>query len=163
MAEGHPAHAVTWQDVEATCPELAGAVRARFAAHPHHVLGTLDRAGAPRLSGVNVLFDEGEMWLGSMPGARKVRDLGRDPRCSVHSAPLDVDLAGGDAKVRALAEILPPDRSRAWLVGHGHEATPDGEVVVLRILAISVVEVDGPELHVRWWTPATGVRSIRRS
>ena len=42
---------VPWSRFEAEAPELAAAVQARFAAHIHHIIGTLRPDGSPRLSG----------------------------------------------------------------------------------------------------------------
>ena len=69
------------------------------------MLGTLRADGSPRLTGLEVHFGEGELWLAMMPDSRKADDLRRDPRFSVHSAP-DVSMVDGDAKVggRAIAE-----------------------------------------------------------
>ena len=48
----------TWAEVETQAPDFAAAILARFMGHPHHVLGTLNRDGAPRLSGINVMHNE---------------------------------------------------------------------------------------------------------
>jgi hypothetical protein len=50
-----------WADIELAVPDLVQRVRRRFEGHPHHVLGTLDAAGAPRLSGINVFFNEARL------------------------------------------------------------------------------------------------------
>lgn len=154
---------VRWADVEASCPELAAAVWSRFAAHPHHVLATVDGSGAPRVSGSNVMVDDGELWVGSMPGARKAVDLRRNPRCALHAAPIDEKLTDGDAKITATADPLPLEECRTWLEQRGHGAAADGEVFLLRVTRISLVQVDGEQLHIRWWTPADGPRETRRS
>ena len=65
----------SYADFARQAPELAAAVRARFEAHLHHVMGTLRADGSPRLSGTEARFFEGELYLGSMPGARKAADL----------------------------------------------------------------------------------------
>ena len=66
-------------------------MRARFDAHRHKILGTLRADGSPRLSGIETTFKDGELWLGMMPGSRKVQDLQRDPRLALHSPPVDPD------------------------------------------------------------------------
>ncbi|MDI9973605.1 pyridoxamine 5'-phosphate oxidase family protein [Rhodococcus sp. IEGM 1307] len=76
-----------WTQFETEAPDLAKAVAARFEAHKHHVLATLRKDGSPRVSGTEVEFYEGALLLGSMVGARKVQDLQRDPRFSLHSNP----------------------------------------------------------------------------
>src|SRR5205823_6748377 len=74
-----------WAVVEAAEPEFAGRVRERFGAFRHHVLATLRKDGAPRLTGLEADFRDGELWLGMMVGSRKALDLRRDPRFSLHA------------------------------------------------------------------------------
>ena len=45
--------------------------------------------GAPRISGIEAQFLGGELWFGSMAGARKALDLRRDPRFALHSGSAD--------------------------------------------------------------------------
>ncbi len=55
--------------------------------HQHKVIATLRRDGSPRVSGNELRFIDGEVWLGMMPGSVKALDLLRDPRVAVHGAP----------------------------------------------------------------------------
>jgi hypothetical protein len=47
--------------------------------------GTTRRDGSARISGVEPLIMDGELWLSMMPASAKARDLSRDPRILVHS------------------------------------------------------------------------------
>ena len=47
--------------------------------------GTTRRDGSARISGVEPLIMDGELWLSMMPASAKARDLCRDPRILVHS------------------------------------------------------------------------------
>jgi hypothetical protein len=47
--------------------------------------GTTRRDGSARISGVEPLIMNGELWLSMMPASAKARDLYRDPRILVHS------------------------------------------------------------------------------
>ena len=47
--------------------------------------GTIRRDGTARISGVEPLIMDGELWLSMMPASTKARDLYRDPRILVHS------------------------------------------------------------------------------
>jgi hypothetical protein len=97
----------TWNEVEAAVPDLAREVRARFAAAKHSTMATLRRDGAPRISGTEVEFAEGEVRLGSMPGALKALDLRRDPRLAIHSPTSEPAASGmawaGEAKLAGTA------------------------------------------------------------
>lgn len=92
----------TWKQFETEAPNLAAEIRERFEAHETHVLATLRKDGSPRVSGSEVAFSGDDLTFGSMPGARKARDLLRDGRCAIHAHP-----AMGDAKVAGIAIPLP--------------------------------------------------------
>lgn len=98
-----------WVEVEGEAPEFAAAVRRLFEAHKHKTIATLRRDGAPRISGTEADFRDGDLWFGSMWLARKAVDLRRDPRFALHSAsvdPPDGDPSGwgGDAKLSGRVE-----------------------------------------------------------
>lgn len=149
----------TWAEFCEAEPDLALRVRACFERHPHHVLGTIDAYGAPRLSGINVFFDDGVLWFGSMAHARKVRDIERDPRVAVHSAPLSENLDGGDARVNGRAVRLDPARVLAWRP----ETPVDGDFFEIRVDRVHLIEVEAEELLVTMWDVSGGVRIVKRS
>ena len=76
---------VSWQQVLDDAPEFAATVQARFEIRKHATMATLRKDGSPRISGTEVEFEDGQLRLGSMPGALKARDLRRDPRIALHS------------------------------------------------------------------------------
>lgn len=142
---------VSWGTFAGEAPELAHVVEARFRAHIHHIMGTLRQDGAPRLSGTEVAIEDGELRIGMMPDAWKLADVRRDPRVEIHSAPLEADLAGGDAKVAGrLREAGAPDGR-------------SGAMFTLDIERVSLVRVDGHELEFTTWRPGRGLRTIRRT
>jgi hypothetical protein len=49
------------------------------------LIGTTRRDGSARISGVEPLLMDGDLWLSMMPASTKVRDLHRDPRILLHS------------------------------------------------------------------------------
>lgn len=57
----------SWDAFAADAPDLAQEVRDRFTSAKHCTLATLRRDGSPRISGTEVDFADGEVWLGSMP------------------------------------------------------------------------------------------------
>jgi hypothetical protein len=85
-----------WQDVIDAEPDFAARVEALFQARKHKTLATLRRDGAPRISGTETAFEDGEVWMGMMPGSMKARDLARDPRLALHSPSVDAP-PGNDA------------------------------------------------------------------
>jgi hypothetical protein len=118
----------SWSDVEAHAPELAARAREIFDAHTHKTLATLRRDGSPRISGTEVEFEQGEMWLGSMWRAVKALDLQRDPRFALHSGSTDPPDWTADAKVAGrVEEVTEPD-------ANSHRFRCDiAELVVTRI------------------------------
>ncbi|MGH7903766.1 MAG: pyridoxamine 5'-phosphate oxidase family protein [Candidatus Dormibacteraceae bacterium] len=79
----------SWAEFGAAEPALAERVRERFAIGRHKTLATLRRDGSPRISGTETEFENGEVYLGMMPGSVKSLDLRRDPRLALHGPPDD--------------------------------------------------------------------------
>ncbi|MDP9385012.1 MAG: pyridoxamine 5'-phosphate oxidase family protein [Actinomycetota bacterium] len=148
---------------EAAAPALARQVRERLDAHTHKTLATLRRDGAPRISGTETSFAEGELWIGSMWQARKAQDLLRDPRFALHSGSDDPPGWKGDAKLAGRAEeVTDPARIQAVVVGDA----PPGPLHLFRLDVdeVSTVRLNEDEtaLLVEVWTPEGGVRSFSR-
>src|ERR671925_1473063 len=93
-----------WRDVERAEPEFAGRVQELFDAHRHKTIATLRADGSPRISGIEAVFEDGELVFGSMPNARKGEDLRRDPRFALHSATVD-PVEGSEAQWPGEAKI----------------------------------------------------------
>jgi hypothetical protein len=147
----------TWKDVEFAEPRFAARVREIFDAHKHKTIATLRADGAPRISGIEAEFADGELTFGSMPRARKGDDLRRDPRFALHSATVDPpegDNAGwvGDAKIAGRAMPAGPVEG---MEGELFRAEID-EVV------LTGLNEAGTALVVQTWTPAGGLRRIER-
>ena len=149
----------SWSEVETDAPELVALARSLLDANKHKVLATLRRDGSPRVSGTEIEIADGELWLGSMPGALKARDLQRDPRFALHGAPLDPDAGWtGDAKLAGLAEeITDPElrRQRLGSMGESHLFRAD-------IRELSVVRVEGDLLKIEAWHAGRGVSRRER-
>jgi Pyridoxamine 5'-phosphate oxidase len=94
----------SWNEVEAQAPELAAHARRIFDAFTHKTIATLRRDGSPRISGTEVQFEDGEIWIGSMWRALKALDLQRDPRFALHSGSASPPDWAADAKVAGRAE-----------------------------------------------------------
>src|SRR3954463_5722653 len=96
----------SWSDFAAAAPGLAARVQARLDAHTHKTIATLRRDGSPRISGTETTLRDGELWIGSMWGALKARDLQRDPRFALHSGSGEPDGWDGDAKLAGTVEEI---------------------------------------------------------
>lgn len=150
--------AVEWTSFEDQEPELAGRIKSLFALHPHHVVSTLKQDGSPRVGGTNVFFTGGTLWIGMMPQAARVSDLRRDPRCAIHSAPLDEHLTLGDVRLQLSAHEAAPEQAAALL---GAEQPGDGVVFTLKVVEASVVRVEEKTLVVEIWRPGSELE-VRR-
>ena len=144
----------SWAQVELAAPALAAAVRACFAVRKHATMATLRADGSPRISGTEVQWDDGSLWVGSMPGARKAADLQRDGRVAVHSPTVDPPEGdesswAGEAKVAGTAVEVPSgDGSHRFRIDLA-------EVVHTR--------VDGDALLITSWHAGRGVLERRRT
>ena len=75
-----------------------------FDANKHKTLATLRRDGSPRISGIEIWFEDGELWFGSMWQGVKALDLQRDSRFALHSASDGEDFEG-DYLIPGLVEL----------------------------------------------------------
>jgi hypothetical protein len=157
----------TWSAVRSAAPDLAAAVQACFDAHVHKVIGTLRRDGSPRVSGTEATFWHGELWLGMMPDSVKALDLRRDPRFALHSATVDPEMAGGDAKLSGSAIEVTDDATVAAFVARFEEErgqVPPEPFHLFRCDVTGIVRttVEGEHLVVESWREGVGVRRVER-
>jgi hypothetical protein len=145
---------VSWSEVGADAPEFAERVEQALTRGKHMTMATLRADGAPRISGTELEVSEGELWLGSMPGARKALDLLRDPRIAVHGPTADPpdEPTGwiGEAKVAGRAMAVPHDDS-------SHRFRIDVDEVVFTHLNAA-----GDRLVIESWHPGRGLRVVER-
>ncbi|MEJ8648694.1 pyridoxamine 5'-phosphate oxidase family protein [Streptomyces sp. MS1.AVA.3] len=159
---GDGGEAVGWSVVRAVVPEFAGRVEERFGAYRHHVLATLRKDGAPRLTGLEADFRYGELWLGMMVGSRKVFDLRRDPRFSLHANPgPGAGLSGGDVRVSGRAvEVADPE----VVARYAAAVKPPEPFHLFRAELAEVVRtyVEDSYVVLESWVPGRPLRTIRR-
>lgn len=151
-----------WSAVEAAVPDFAGLVRERFGAFKHHVLATLRKDGAPRLSGLEADFRHGELWLGMMTGSRKALDLRRDPRFGLYANPgPGTDMAGGDVRVSGLAVEVTDLEVIARYVA---DVKPPEPFHLFRAVLTEVVRtsIEAPYIVLESWRPGGPLRTVRR-
>lgn len=153
-----------FSDLERDEPAFAARVRDRLDARVHKTLATLRRNGDPRISGTETRWHDGDLWLGSMPGALKARDLQRDGRFALHTGSDDPPAWTGDAKLSGLAIEETEDETIRSAVLAG---TPDSDAHVFRLdlREVSIVELDeaGKQLVITIWKQGEALRTMRRS
>jgi hypothetical protein len=148
---------ISWGEFATAEPAFAQRVLERFTLRKHSTLATLRLDGSPRISGTEVSFDSGELWLGMMPGSVKALDLRRDSRLALHSPTEDTPEEdpsswAGEAKIAGHAvEVLDSD------LGEGHRFRIDiGEVV------LTSVGEPANHLVIESWHPGRGLERRRR-
>jgi hypothetical protein len=94
---------VRWAEFESRQPRLAALGRDRLAGPGVVLVGTIRKDGSPRISPVEPLLWNGDLWLSMGLGTVKARDLARDPRVLVHSIVTSRDGTDGEFKVRGHA------------------------------------------------------------
>jgi hypothetical protein len=157
----------SWAELEASEPRFAARFRELMDRGVHKTIATLRADGSPRISGIEAFFADGELWFGSMPGARKAFDLRRDPRFALHSASLDPPAWDGDAKLSGRAEeIEDVERKLAILRDHGADE-PSAEAHLFRADIADAVLVGLNEgrdrLVVDLWKPGAPPRRTERA
>ncbi|HYO18194.1 MAG TPA: pyridoxamine 5'-phosphate oxidase family protein [Dermatophilaceae bacterium] len=144
----------TWADFAADQPELADRVRQCFAIRKHATLATSRRDGSPRISGTEVQFADGEIYLGMMPGSLKALDLRTDPRLALHCPtqdPAENDPGSwlGDGKIAGRArEVSDPTR-----IDEAHRFAIDVQEVVH-----TRVGTPADHLVIESWHPERGLQ-----
>jgi len=154
----------SWKDIETAAPELAAKAKVAFDAHKHKVMATIRADGSPRISGTELDFMANDAWIGSMPGAMKARDLLRDPRIAIHSAPVDLTLQTPDAKIAGRAIEVGDAERNEWVAAR-NEPVPEGAFHLFRLDVTEVVctTVDGDALKIESWREGAGVDVTRRT
>ena len=155
----------SWGEVRAAVPELADKVQKRFEAHGIGFIATLRRDGGPRISGIEMIFGAGDLWIGMMPDSLKAKDLLRDQRFALHSASVDKDVSEGDAKLSGRAVAV--DDEETWLryvEASGFESKP-GDFNLFRVEVDEIshlIPEGGDHLNIEWWNENAGYRQVDR-
>lgn len=96
----------TFTDLEREGPVIASFFRKRVEATGLCFVATTRSDGWPRVSPMELSILGGGLYVGSMPGAVKARDLQRDPRCCVITTLADKDDLAGEVKLFARAREI---------------------------------------------------------
>jgi hypothetical protein len=145
----------SWSEFETAEPEFASRMRALMTSRKHLTMATVRADGSPRISGTEVEFVDGQMRIGSMPGAVKALDLRRDPRVAIHGPSADPPAGNpagwkGEAKVSGTAtEVESGSAAYRFLIDIQ-------EAVITRL------NEAGNRLVVESWNPARGYRRLER-
>ena len=105
-----------WGEFAQKEPELARLGQERLDRYGLVMLATLRKNGFPRISPVEPLFFNNQLYLGMTLNSRKALDLIRDPRCSIHNAVSDRHASDGEFKIYGRAmDITNPNEQQNYL------------------------------------------------
>jgi hypothetical protein len=94
---------MNWEEFKQAAPELASKAEALFEMSGVLLVGTIRKNGSPRISPVEPIISEGNLYLGMMWQSFKALDLLRDPRCAVHNSISDRMAPEGEFKLHGQA------------------------------------------------------------
>jgi hypothetical protein len=97
---------VRWNDLELGVPRFAAVVREKLISPGVLLVATVRSDGTPRLSPVEPLVLDGDLWLSMMWRSRKAVDLLRDDRVLLHSIVVSRDGAEGEVKLRGRVDPI---------------------------------------------------------
>lgn len=146
-----------WSEIVAAEPAFARQVRARFAVYRCETLATLRRDGSPRISGIDAVFSDGDLWLPMMVGSMKIDDLRRDPRLALHSP-----------TTTALNDDLSDWPGEAKIAGYGvegAEADLNSERLIdfrVDVTEVVLIYLDRTDFIVESWHEGRGLRRRER-
>jgi hypothetical protein len=92
-----------WTEFAEDAPRLAALGRQRLIEPGVVLVGTVRKDGTARISPVEPLLWDHDLWLSMLLGSFKAADLRRDPRILVHSVVAGPDGGPGEYKVRGQA------------------------------------------------------------
>ena len=156
-----------WADLERDVPRLAARARELVVDPGVCLVATIRRDGTPRVSPVEPLLLDGDLWLSMLWQSRKAGDLLADDRVLVHSIVTSREGLPGEVKLRGRAVPVDdaPRRNRyreAVAVLGWQPVEPWFHLFVLDVDDVtSVLYVGEGDQHVARW-PA-GVEFVRRA
>jgi hypothetical protein len=158
----------TWEAIESAAPEVAALAKQRVEATGLALLATLRKDGAPRISGIEPTFLDGELWIGMMDGSLKAHDLQRDPRFALHNATEDKEVKEGDVKIAGRAvEILDEEHKAEFLRRFGEingYGPPPGPYHLFKadITELVTIRPATDHLVIETWHEGRGTNRIER-
>lgn len=160
----------TWREFTEGAPRIAAIFSRRHAATGNLcLLATLRSDGYPRISPIEPRVFEDQMWIVGMPDTTKFRDLGRDPRFSLHTATIDTAVTDGDAKVWGVVadvqdQALHQRFAMALFVDTGLDLRGQefGRFYAADLTGASAVEVAGGHMDITVWKPGQPECVVRK-
>jgi hypothetical protein len=147
--------ALTWAELEAAAPEIAGFGGELLERFQFALFGTLTRDGSPRVSAAEAYVIDGHLLTNMMPRSPKALDLLRDPRVYVQTPVVSKDGALGELKLRGRALVLEDETLKRKLDDRFWELIewrPDPASHYFEVVATAAgyARYGADEVHLRW-------------
>ena len=146
---------LSWAELERATPQIAALGRELLERFQFVFVGTLTRAGSPRVNPCEAYIVDGHLLLNMMPRSLKALDLLRDPRVYVHTPVTGKDAADGEFKLAGRAPTLEDATLRKKLDDLFYELIewrPDPDSHYFEVLAERVAyhRYGDDEVALRW-------------
>lgn len=146
-----------WSEIAARQPALGAAAHKKMIKPGVLLVGTTRRDGSARISGVEPLIMESDLWLSMMSGSAKARDLGRDPRILLHSV-IDGPAPDAEIKMRGTARVE-HDRD----IQERYAAAAGAELGWLPVVGhFTLFRIDIDDVTYISYEPETGAQHVAR-
>lgn len=152
----------TWKELTELAPRIAAVFARRHAATGKLcLLATIRADGFPRISPMEPVIFEDQLWIMGMPDTTKFRDLARDPRFCLHTATVDTMLADGDAKLwGVVTDVRDEDVHRRFAQALFEESgmdlrgkLPFDHLYATDLTGASSIALIGEQLEITVWKP----------
>ncbi|MBM7783372.1 pyridoxamine 5'-phosphate oxidase family protein [Tenggerimyces flavus] len=144
-----------WNDLARGQPTLAALAHDKLVKPGVLLVGTVRKDGSARVSGVEPLVLDGELYLSMMQRSTKALDLYRDPRITIHSIVTGPE-AAGEVKLRGTVRLV-EDREIHERYATAMAATAGWQPVVGHF-ALFAIELDS--LTYVGYDEATGAQHV---
>jgi hypothetical protein len=141
----------SWKDFAQQAPELAAFGQARFSSSGVAYLGTVREDGSPRVHPVTPIIGE-HLFLFMETTSPKGKDLGRDPRYTLHCSVEDDSGGGGEFYVRGRGTFTDDPAIREQAVRASSYVPKDSYILFVFTVEFAVMStyVDGKRKTQRW-------------
>jgi len=159
---------MNWKQFSAEAPDLAQKGEALLEHGGVLLLGTVRKDGSPRISPVEPLLLDGELFLGMMWKSLKAADLLRDPRCTIHNLLSDRHAKEGEFKLHGRARSI-TDAATRKRYGAGLEKkigwSPEGmqyHLFAIEVESAGLFLATQPKRTVIRWRAGQGVATFEQ-